>query len=1516
MSIARHHNEWLSLLEVSGPFLSMPVLMRVFPQGLEALDRDMLAELRQAYNEWLDDQNSLRPTPAIHSVWVRYVLERVLGLEKANLLEGPAIPANLKTFVAEQGETLSPDLVIVPHPQPRSGVAAQRDGERGARMLVQIHPIGQGLEKTMQGRHWKASPAMRMLELLRATGVQLGLVTNGEQWMLVNAPRGETSAFVSWYAALWLEEPLTLRAFCSLLSASRFFSVADKDTLEGMLKASVDEQQEVTDQLGYQVRRAVDVLIRAVDKADQDRGRTLLKDIGESELYEAALTVMMRLVFLFSAEERGLLLLGDPLYDQNYAVSTLRAQLRETADQQGEEVLERRFDAWCRLLATFRAVHDGIHHDRLNLPAYGGSLFDPDRYPFLEGRVSRQYAEAESISRQDAKAQREISNKKNSASFASLRDHQGESLANSASLREPKEKPLAPLREQDASEPLPISNRTVLHLLEALQILRVKVPGGGPAEARRLSFRALDVEQIGHVYEGLLDHIAVRASEPVLGLSGTREKEPEIPLSELERFFSRQDAKAQREIKNKENLANFAPLRDPSKESLADLASLREPEFFAYLKEQTGRSENALRRAWQTEPDALALQRLQIACNNDPKIFAQVVKYAGLIREDDFGYPAVFLPGSVYVTAGATRRATGTHYTPRSLTEPIVQHTLEPLVYIGPAEGLPREQWKLRSPAELLELKICDMAMGSAGFLVQVIRYLSERLVEAWEEIISRQDAKAEIISRQDAKAEIISRQDAKAQREIKSKENLANLASLRDPSKENLAPFATLREIYITPEGQPATGAPGETIIPRDDEERLILARRLVADRCIYGVDKNPLAVEIAKLSIWLTTMDKGRPFTFLDHALKCGDSLVGASEDDFLRWAHGWQAAEATLFDAELQKQVELAREKRRQLEAFTVREVRDAEHKAALLQEAEAALERVKLGCDLLTGARLLGLSKKEVEDLQVNLLFPYMAGAFDPHSPNPLPPLPMGEGLGVRGEGMGVRALAAARKTRAFHWQFEFPEVFEQGGFSAFVGNPPFLGGQRITGEFGVPYRDYLVEYVADGKRGSADLCAYFFLRCFQLLCRNGKMGLIATNTIAQGDTREVGLEAIDRRGGVIYRAYPSLPWPGQAAVYVSVVHLSRGALGGARQLDERPVRRITPLLDSAEALGSPQRLAANAGKSFQGSIVLGMGFVLTPEEAQALIEKDPRNQEVLFPYLNGEDLNSRPDQSPSRWVINFFDWPLEKAQEYPDCFRIVEEKVKPERKKLIGRNPIGTKRGTYWWQYGSEAKKLYLAIAPLERVLVLTLVSRTVAFASVLNGWVFAHRLVVFPFSQKAEFCLLQSAFHYFWAWKYSSTLKMDLNYSPSDCFETFPFPEDLAVLESPGSAYHDYRSQIMLARQEGLTATYNRFHNPKEKASDIARLRELHVEMDNAVAAAYGWGDLDLGHGFHETPQGIRFTISEEARREVLARLLRLNHERYEEEVRQGLHEKKNSKAGKGKKGKSVREEPGQYEMF
>ena len=323
MSIARHHAEWLSLLEISGPFLSMPVLMRAFPQGLDADDPAHAGELRAAYEEWADNQGGLSPDPAIHTAWIRYVLRQTLELPDELLAERQGIPEGLKATLPEHGETLRPDVMLV------------APGTGQPRLLIQVYPAGQSLDKTLPDRPWKANPATRMMELLRQTGVRLGLATNGEAWLLVSARSSEATSYITWYAGLWGEERLTLRAFRSLLGVRRFFGVPDDQTLEALLDASAVDQQEVTDQLGYQVRRAVEILVASLDRADQDRGRALLKGMSESVLYEASLTVMMRLVFLLSAEERGLLLLGDPLYDQHYAASTLRAQLHELADQGG-----------------------------------------------------------------------------------------------------------------------------------------------------------------------------------------------------------------------------------------------------------------------------------------------------------------------------------------------------------------------------------------------------------------------------------------------------------------------------------------------------------------------------------------------------------------------------------------------------------------------------------------------------------------------------------------------------------------------------------------------------------------------------------------------------------------------------------------------------------------------------------------------------------------------------------------------------------------------------------------------------------------------------------------------------------------------------------------------------------------------------------------------------------------------------------------------------------------------------
>lgn len=540
-------------------------------------------------------------------------------------------------------------------------------------------------------------------------------------------------------------------------------------------------------------------MIQALDKSDQEHGRKLLADVNEKVLYESALTVMMRLVFLFCAEERELLLLGDELYDKNYAVSTLREQLRVTADQFGEEILGLRHDAWTRLLTTFRAVYAGAKHDRLKLPAYGGSLFNPDRFPFLEGRKS------------------------------------------------------GTTWKTTEATPLPVSNRTVLHLLEALQVLQTKV--GNTTEARNLSFRSLDIEQIGHVYEGLLDHTAKRATEPVLGLAGTRDKEPEIALADLEKIVAK-----------------------------------GEKELLKFLKDETGRSLSALKKGLNAELEDQLAGRFRTVCQ-DSDLWTRVKPFAGLVRLDDMDYPVVITTGSVFVTAGTDRRSSGTHYTPKSLTEPIVQYTLEPLVYVGPAEGVPKEQWKLRSAKELLDLKICDMACGSGAFLVQACRYMAARLLEAWDAV------------------------------------QRANPGTVR-----------------ITPEGEPSTGKPGEMLIPDDPDERQTYALRIVAQRCLYGVDKNPLAAEMAKLSLWLLTLAKDKPFEFLDHAIRCGDSLVGIHNTEQLRKFNlDGKGEDNRLFLHFLDEKIKEAIALRRQITEMQANTVEDVEAQDRMLREANEKIDR---------------------------------------------------------------------------------------------------------------------------------------------------------------------------------------------------------------------------------------------------------------------------------------------------------------------------------------------------------------------------------------------------------------------------------------------------------------------------------------------------------------------------------------------------------------------------------------------
>ena len=1357
MSIAKHHAEWLSLIEVSGPFLSLPVLVQRFPQGMDAHDPEHARTLRQVHEEWDQDQNGDRPDPAIHRQWIDWVLRNTLDLGDV-LVGGQKIPQTLKADLAEHGETLRPDKVVM------------EPGWGKARLLIQTYPLKQKLSRVVEGKPWAASPDTRMMQLLHDTGVRIGLVTNGDQWMLVDAPKGETTGDSSWFASLWLEEPKTLQAFRTLLGSYRFFGVPEEETLERLLAQSAQDQQEVTDQLGYQVRQAVEVLVQTLDRANRDSGGALLKGVPEDKLYEAALTVMMRLVFLFCAEERDLLLLGDELYDKNYSVSTLREQLRITATNFGEEVLERRHDAWSRLLTTFRAVFGGIQHPRLKLPAYRGELFDPDQFPFLEGRT------------------------------------------------------FGTKWKDTPSQPIPVDNRTVLHLLEALQVLQVRLPGGGPATPRKLSFRALSILQIGHVYEGLLDHTAVKATEPVLGLNGPRDHEPEVPLSRLEA-----------------------------------LAAKGEDEVLAFVKEETGRSSVApVKRLLASRPDDLTLSRFRTACQGDEKLWERIKPFAGLVRLDTFDYPVVILPRSIYVTAGTDRRSSGTHYTEESLTKPIVQYTLEPLVYEGPAEGKPKDQWRLKLAAELLALKICDMACGSGAFLVQVCIYLSLRLLEAWEE----------------------------AERRVEGSPR-------------------------ITPYGEVSTGLPDEQLIPLDRQERLIYARRLVAERCVYGVDKNPLAVEMAKLSLWLLTLAKDKPFTFLDHAIRCGDSLVGLSSiNQLLRFSLTENAKVRPMFEQQrqqIEKRLNATMLLRKQIETLPSNTPQDIERKTVMFENVVDQTKRLTYAADMLLAATW---EVKNVGELE-SALNGMMAEVEYKFKELPVEQL----------EEEARERLRKVEITGRFHWPLEFPEVFvERAGFDAFVCNPPFMGGLKLFSEFGRSYRTYLIDhlgYGVSGVRGTADLSAYFFLNAYALLSSEGTLGMIATNTISQGDTRLVGLDRLLSLNSTIIRAVKSVRWPGTASLDVSLVWIRKGTWKGANILESVSVEYINSHLEESGATPQqPMPLRANEDRAFQGSNVFGLGFCLTPEEARTLIENDPRNKDVIFPYLDGDDFNSHFNHSSRRWIINFYNWPLDRsdadyagpvASDYPDCLNIIEREVKPSRVALLPINHFNKGAARRWWQYGGPREALYLSLKKVDRVLVTARVSPTNAVSWMPTSLVFHEKLVCFPEADDAFFSVMQSSFHWEWARRYTSTLgSTTLNYSPSACFLTFPFADYGSFLRLIGKEYYEHRKSVMAVRQEGLTKIYNRFHDTDESASDVQKLRDLHVEIDKAVAAAYGWSDLNLDHGFHETKQGMRFTISESARREVLARLLKLNHERYAEEVAQGLHDK-----GKGKAVKTPRKSKG-----
>ena len=1293
------HQEWLGYVQPSGLVVSIPAML----QANVRINANQGPEHRQFLEYFLEDKDG---EPIVMLGSFPEFAEAVLGWQTGDLYGAPGsgqLPEPLEAALPEYNEALRPTYAL-----------REFDPAPGASewiLLVQVLPAKSDFDAVPESdaRHWQASPQAKFERLLRQTRVSIGLLVNREQIRLVYAPDKELSGHLTFK----LPEMVTVAgrpifaAFRELLSFERLYSVDKSERLPAVLANSRKFQNVVSTQLANQVLEALYELLRGFQAAnDQTQGELLRPILARDPdvVYRGLLTTLLRMVFILYAEDRGLLS-NDAVYLNYYSITGLYERLR-IDDGQYPDTMDQRFGAWAQLLTLFHLIYSGGSHGALRIPAREGYLFDPERYPFLEGRHT---------------------------------------------ANDPVQIPRVP-------------DGVIFRVLSKLMLL----------DGERISYRTLAVEQIGSVYEA------------IMGFELHLAQGPSIAIKPVKR--------------------HGAPTTINLEELLRTAAGSRARWFTEKTDQKlTGQAADALKSATTVNDLMAALER---------KIASAVT-------------PAVVAKGTMIFQPSDERRRSGSHYTPSSLTGPIVQAALEPVL---------KQLGDNPTPEQILALKVCDPAMGSGAFLVEACRQLGDALVRAWH--------------------------------------------------AHNQVPF-----------------------VPPDEDEAL-LAQRQVAQRCLYGVDKNPMAADLAKLSLWLATLAKDHPFTFLDHALRWGDSLVGLSRKQIT--AFHWDKTDAQQSFLE-----DLVRDRLRRIGEYRQRilDARDLIPYSQLEQHLEAVDEHLgwlrRIG-DNVIAAFFSAEKPKAREAARQNLrdlTEKSVRSVIDLESNSKI-------------EEAVAKLYTGPKGIRPFHWELEFPEVFRlddsgepQGGFDAIVGNPPFAGRETLSLATQAGYIDWL-KIVHESSHGNSDLVAHFFRRAFDLLSQTGYMGLIATNTIGQGDTRATGLRWICNHDGIIYRAIKRLKWPGEAAVVISVVHISRGKMPGPFLLNGRSAEKISAYLFHAGGNEQPARLRSNQGKGFQGSVVVGIGFTFDDADTEGiaspisemtrLIESDPQNQEVIFPYIGGEEINSSPTQANSRYIINFGQRTEEECRHYwPDLLNIVEEKVLPERKAAYEKAPSQDKekRLRNWWQFSRHAKELYEALRGLDRVLACGIISNKIQFAFLPAGMVYSHKLAVFPFNRFAPFCCMQSNVHEVWARFFSSSMKDDVNYSPSDCFETFPFPSGYnsnAVLEQAGNTYYNFRAELMVRNEEGLTKTYNRFHDPNEDSPDIVRLRELHAAMDRAVLDAYGWQDIrpvcefipefddedDEDDNGRPKKKKYRYKWPEAIHDEVLARLLELNRQRAEEERR------------------------------
>ena len=318
------------------------------------------------------------------------------------------------------------------------------------------------------------------------------------------------------------------------------------------------------------------------------------------------------------------------------------------------------------------------------------------------------------------------------------------------------------------------------------------------------------------------------------------------------------------------------------------------------------------------------------------------------------------------------------------------------------------------------------------------------------------------------------------------------------------------------------------------------------------------------------------------------------------------------------------------------------------------------------------------------------------------------------------------------------------------------------------------------------------------------------------------------------------------------------------------------------------------LSENKGFISEGVKIHGNGFVVSADQYAELVLADQRNKTILQPYIGGDDITTQISSNPARYVINFGVMSLEEARKFSIPYSIVDSLVRPYRESLTGQ--IHEQR---YWVFWDRREKFFARVNEHPFVLVCSGTAKYLIIDRVSTNQVLSQKLKVFRFHDFGNFALFQSSIHDGWARFTSATRGDGIAYSNSDSFATFPRPLQIDGCVDAGEKYYRARQLLKESKKASLTQVFNLMNDPLEQDSALAELRRLHVELDLAVVDAYGWKNLALNHDFHETKQGIRFTISEAARREVLDRLLQLNHQRYAEEVAAGLHAKRYPKSPK-----------------